>query len=360
MEFAKPQHNEGNVSAEPCAADSQHSFPRQTIKRLRMSDQFYILSLDGGGFRGVFTARILQNIGKVLGVSWHDKFSMFAGTSTGSILAAGLACGHSADKLFGFYKEHGDDIFKRKFRSYFDPWNIFISKYTSKKLKSLLEKELGDITLGQIPVPLIIPSVDIGNGCVHLFKSQYDDNFIRDTNVRVSDVVLASCSAPTYFDPHIINNTNQLADGGLWANNPSLVAVIDAHFRLGISLDNIRVLSIGTGRRNICFPRKTSRWKDILMHSWQGWGFATRWKGSKLLDLILNLQNDTVQNMLCLLLNEGKDETEKVCKLTFDSDQPLPMDSTYKLNEWINRADYSFSHNADRIKRFLDIKGSKQ
>ena len=72
-----------------------------------------------------------------------------------------------------------------------------------------------DKTLGEIDVPLVLPSVDIGNGCVHVFKSQYHGEFVRDQNVRVSDAVLASCSAPTYFDPHVVNDTYQLVDGGL-------------------------------------------------------------------------------------------------------------------------------------------------
>ena len=89
--------------------------------------------------------------------------------------------------------------------------------------------------LGQVKIPLILPAVDIGNGCVHVLKSNYDPTFTRDYKVRVSDAVLASCSAPTYFDPIVIDDKYRLVDGGLWANNPSLVATIDAKYRLNNS-----------------------------------------------------------------------------------------------------------------------------
>ena len=213
-------------------------------------------------------------------------------------------------------------------------------------------------TLGEVPVPLIVPSVDIGNGCVHIFKSKYADGFVRDPDAKVSDAVLASCSAPTYFDPHLVAGKYQLVDGGLWANNPSLVAVIDAKYRLSISLDDIRVLSIGTGKSKTFYDRKTNWWKDRFIRSWQGWGFVTRWERSKLLDLILNLQADTAHNMLCLLLGENPQSPERVCRLTFESDSPLPMDSTRKLDDWITRADHCFTHHANKIAAFLSLPGA--
>ena len=171
----------------------------------------------------------------------------------------------------------------------------------------------------------------------------------------VSDAVLASCSAPTYFDPHIINDTYQLVDGGLWANNPSLVAAIDAHYRLKVPLEDIRVLSIGTGKSRAFYPRSTGNWKDRLIYSWLGWGLATRWRGGKFIDIILNLQSDNAHNTLCLLLDESPLEPKRVLRLTFESDQPLPLDSEKKRYDWISKADLIFTHNASKIAEFLSI-----
>ncbi len=323
-----------------------------------MSEPFHILSVDGGGFRGLFAAHLLKKMEEAWQIDWGRQFGLLAGTSTGSILTAGLATGVSAADLTEFYKTHGKAIFRPRAWSRFDILKLFTSRYSSKTLKDLLDDVFHDKTLGDIVVPLVLPSVDIGNGCVHVLKSQYHGQFVRDQNVRVSDAVLASCSVPTYFDPHVVNDTYQLVDGGLWANNPSLVAAIDAHYRLGVPLEDIRVLAIGTGKSTTFYPRSKGKWKDGLVYSWQGWGFATRWGGSKFVDLILNLQSDNAHNMLCLLLGESPLEPKRVLRLTFESDQSLSMDSTEKRHDWVAKADYVFTHNAAKIATFLSIEGS--
>ena len=139
------------------------------------------------------------------------------------------------------------------------PLNSSRAGIRGQNLKALLEATFGKVTLGQIKTPLILPSVDIGNGCVHVFKSKYDNHFLRDPGVRVSDAVLASCAAPTYFDPVVIAGKYRLADGGLWANNPSLVAAIEAHYRLQVPLQRVKVLSIGTGKGNAFYPLRLNR-----------------------------------------------------------------------------------------------------
>lgn len=320
-----------------------------------MSEPFYILSVDGGGFRGLFAAHVLKKMEETWDIDWGRAFGMMAGTSTGAILTAGLAAGISATDLTDFYLHRGGSIFRRRTLSRFDIFRLCLSRYSKKTLKTSLEEVFQDRTLGDIVIPLILPSVDIGNGCVHVLKSGYHGEFIRDRNVRVSDAVLASCSAPTYFDPHILNDTYQLADGGLWANNPSLAAVIDAHYRLDIRLEDVRVLAIGTGKSTTFYPRSQGKWRDRLFYKRMGWGLATRWRGPKLIDLILNLQSDNSHNMLCLLLGDNPGESKQVLRLTFESDFPLPLDATGKRQDWVSKADYVFTHNARRIEEFLSI-----
>jgi hypothetical protein len=320
-----------------------------------VNEPFYILSIDGGGYRGLFSAHVLRRMEDAWGISWRERFGMFAGTSTGSIIAAGLASGLTAKQLSEFYTTHGKSIFRQRWRSRLDLLKIFTSKYSNAKLLRLLEEVLGSMTLGDITVPLIIPAVDIGNGCVHVLKSKYADGFVRDPGVRLADAVLASCSAPTYFDPHIVDGKYQLVDGGIWANNPSFVAVIDAQYRLKVPLENIRVLSIGTGKSKTFYPRSEGWRKDWFIRSWQGWGFATRWQRSKLIDLILNLQSDTAHNMLCLLFKESPLDPTRVVRLTFESDNCLPMDAVCHGDDWISRADHCFTHNAPKVKEFLGL-----
>lgn len=328
-----------------------------TLKAIIVNEPFYILAIDGGGFRGLFAAHLLKRMEEVWQLDWRSRFHLLAGTSTGAILAAGLACGKTAVQLADFYEKHGKAIFAPRLRVSSDFLQLFTSRYSNRKLKTRLEEMLGEMTLGQVKIPLILPSVDIGNGCVHVLKSKYNDGFVRDTNVRVSDAVLASCSAPTYFDPVVVDNKYQLADGGLWANNPSLVAAIDAHYRLKIPLKRVRVLSVGTGKSNVFYPRSQGKWKDRLL-SWQGWGLLTRWQRSEFINFIFNLQSESAHNMLCLLMGESTLDSDKVFRLTFESDQPLSLDDVRKQDDWIAKADYIFAHQSQKIAEFLSIERS--
>lgn len=308
-----------------------------------MSKEFKILSVDGGGFRGAYSAHLLKHIEETYSIDWKKEFGLFAGTSTGSIIAAGLACGISAGDLADVYKKHGDEIFRKR-------WalrkGMVASRYSNAALKAQLLSIFGEITLGDVDVPLLIPATNIGQGCVHVFKSKYSDGFIRDPKVLVRDAVLASCSAPTYFAPHKVDE-NLLADGGLWANSPSLVAAIDAKKRLGQQLGNLRVLSIGTGHVKTFYPQKTS-----LKRGLWGWGFLTRWQGGKFVEMILNLQAQNSANMLGLLL-----EPEQILRLNFESDGALPLDDPKEYADLIARAANECTHKADEIKTFLNKTG---
>lgn len=218
---------------------------------------FRILSIDGGGIRGVYPAHILRNIEDRLRINLYDNFDMIAGTSTGAIIAAGVASKIPTANIVKMYKEHGSKIFQKQ-RLMIPGEHLikmlrpmFNSLYDVRYLENLLTDVFKNSRLGDIEKPLLLPSTDIGNGCVHVLKSNYSGTFTRDTSVFIKDAVLASCSAPTYFDPHKLENY-LLADGGLWANNPSLAAVIEAQKRLNIDPNDIKILTIGTGHSKTC------------------------------------------------------------------------------------------------------------
>jgi len=302
---------------------------------------FRILSVDGGGFRGVYAAHILARIEQEYDVDLRNHFQLIAGTSTGSIIAAGLACGMRACEIVEFYEKHGPRIFPRWFIPRF---GFFRSRYRNQYLHDILQELFADRRLGQVTTPLIIPATDIGNGCVHVFKSGYDEGFVRDRNVLIRDAVMASCSAPTYFDPQNVGEY-LLADGGLWANSPSLVAVIDAKKRLGKDLDSLKVFSLGTGVGRSFYPQKRPWWKR-----YQGWGLATRWQHGKFISMLLNLQSETANNMTGLLLRP-----EQILRINFNSDFALPLDDPADLRDLKSHADRDFSHKAEMIKTFLDL-----
>ena len=300
---------------------------------------FNILTIDGGGIRGIVPAHILNSIVTKLGVDLNEKFQMLAGTSTGSIIVAGLACEISTKDIVHLYKSLGKKIFVKN-KSYW-PKNIkpaFHSLYDSANLKETLKETFGDIKLGDITKPLLIPSTDIGNGGVHVFKSNYCEHFTRDMDVLVRDAVLASCSAPTFFDPTIVGEY-ALADGGLWANNPSLAAFIDAQRRLNIPADNIKILSVGTGHAKSYYGTDLEK----------KWGLLNGWQRQEFISFILSLQSQSTQNYLQLIMKE-----DHLLRLNFESDLPLPLDDSAATKDLFSRADKLFTYETENIKTFLN------
>lgn len=304
---------------------------------------FKILSIDGGGIRGIYPAYVLQCIEERLQINLFEAFDMIAGTSTGSIIAAGVATKVPAADIVRMYKDHGIEIFRKKdFFCLLKKWKstlqpVFDSMYDSKCLERVLSSIFKDKKLGDINKPLLLPSTDIGNGCVHVLKSHYSKDFTRDNTVLLKDAVLASCSAPTYFDPHKVD-PYLLADGGLWANNPALAAVIDAQKRLGIAQYDIKILSIGTGHSKTMYGTNTSR----------KWGFFNGWKNKEFINFILSLQSQSALNYLNLMLRPNQ-----IKRVNFESDRLLPLDDVSVLTDLLSKADHDFSHESESIREFI-------
>lgn len=299
---------------------------------------FKILSIDGGGIRGVFPAYILFCMTQRLGINIGEHFDMIAGTSTGSIVAAAIACKIDPADVVSLYREHGPKIFKRRktfFPAKYQP--AITTLYNNEHLKSILENIFKDTKLGEITIPLLLPATDIGNGGVHVFKSGYSKDFTRDKDVLLRDAILASCSAPTYFNPMKFKEY-LLADGGLWANNPSLAAVIDAQRRLNIKLSDIRVLSVGTGLAKTCYGVESNK----------KWGLLNGWRGKEFISFIMSLQAQSTHNYLQLMLQK-----EQLMRLNFESDLPLPLDDCSIIDDLISRADRLFTYNSADIKNFI-------
>ena len=295
----------------------------------------------------IYSAHILKRIEDEFNIKLKDHFDLISGTSTGAIIASSIACGIDLGEVVSLYQHRGKDIFPKswicKVPLLRKLGNLALtsSKYDKKNLKSILDEKFKNIKLGEVEKPLIIPSSDIANGKVFVFKSQYDEGFVRDKHTRVADAVLCSCSAPTYFNPSETDNY-LLADGGLWANNPSLVSVIDAKRRLGIDFSDVKIFSVGTG---LYKPEY-----DINKVKNKKWGAINGWKGLKLLDLIMSLQAQSVHNYLSLLL-----KPEQIKRISFETDQVLPLDETTCVDKFLSKADSMFTYEAASIKEFLEI-----
>ncbi len=203
-----------------------------------------ILAIDGGGIKGVFPLAFLAAIEKVVSTPIAGFFDLIAGTSTGGIIALGLGLGFRAGDLLGFYMNLADRIFPggRVLRLF--KWLGF-SKYSQVPLREALRSKFGDRKLGESRTRLVIPSLNLETGDVHIFKTAHHERFDLDYAMAAVDVALATAAAPSYFPAHRLESGVPLIDGGVWAINPTGVAVVEAIGVLGWSAQGLRVLSLG-------------------------------------------------------------------------------------------------------------------
>jgi len=206
---------------------------------------FQILSLDGGGIRGIFSAAVLAAMEEDLNIRVIDHFDLIAGTSTGGIIAIALGLGLSPKEIVDFYLEEGGAIFSNPL------WlaslrRLFGSKFDNAPLVSALQKYFGDRRFGESTKRLVIPSYNLGEDDVYIFRTAHHARLRRDHKVPAWKVAQATSAAPTYFPASREVDHLRLIDGGIWANNPTMVAYIEAVGTLGVPTDDIRILNLGT------------------------------------------------------------------------------------------------------------------
>ncbi len=213
-----------------------------------------ILTIDGGGIRGTFPAAFLANLEKDLEYPIGRYFDLIAGTSTGGIIAIGLALGLRAGEILKLYEEKGRAIFgqtrrglagwlSRNYR--FGRWLLWGPKYSAEPLRAALREVLGEKRLGDARTRLMIPAWHPKTQAVYIFKTAHHPRLQTDYKELAVDAAMATAAAPTFFRQHITANDVGLVDGGLWANNPTGIAVVEAISMLGWPADQLKVLSIG-------------------------------------------------------------------------------------------------------------------
>lgn len=220
-----------------------------------MDKKFKILSLDGGGVRGYLTIMILENVEKQLNARDNSKkpigeyFDLIAGTSTGAIIGGLLAIGKSASEVRKIYEDDIKEIFSDSMQNKF-PFNLFRAKYSSHNLTKKAEEHFEDLTFKDVTTDLLVTSVDITTMTPRFYKSAYNSRNTGRVDEKLSDAIVASASAPTFFPvKQKLEHSSQLIDGGVVANNPSLVALIDAFsFEDKPNQNDIVLLSVGTGK----------------------------------------------------------------------------------------------------------------
>lgn len=205
-----------------------------------------VLTLDGGGLRGIFAAAALAAWEEDFNTSVADHFDLIVGTSTGGIIALALGSGVSPAEILTIYVNEADRIFPPARRTPLGSLRrLRRPRYCAVDLRAVLSNCFGDLILGDSRVRLAIPSYDLAADDVHLFRTPHHPDLRRDWRVPVVNIALATTAAPTFLPAHRMA-AHRLIDGGVWAHNPALVGVAECFDRLGGERGHIRVLSVGT------------------------------------------------------------------------------------------------------------------
>jgi predicted acylesterase/phospholipase RssA len=252
---------------------------------------FRVLSLDGGGLKGAFSAAALASWEKQTGLRIVDHFDLIAGTSTGGILAIGLGLGLSGQQMLDFYMERGSTIF---------PITRLIGRlrhtlrhtYRPKYAQEVLLRELENVyypngvpkCLKDSCCRLLIPTYHVVASASHVFRTPHHPNLTADANTQAAHAALATAAAPTFFTAAKIANMvaeSAYFDGGVWANSPAMAAVVESTCFLRIPVERIDVLSVGTTDEPFNVRKQTKA-------GIAGW----IWK-KRILDLLMNVQQES-------------------------------------------------------------------
>lgn len=304
----------------------------------RDMSKYRILCLDGGGIRGFITARLLQRL-QTEHPGWLDQVDLIAGTSTGGLLALALASGKSPQQVCELYAQAGEAIFDDSLLDDVkDLGKLVGADYSSAPLRAQLEDTFGDLSLGGLYRKVAIPAFDLDNGAEddsqRSWKPKIFHNFSgsdSDAEHAVAKVALYTSAAPTYFP-----SVDGYIDGGVFANNPSLVALAQAidqdnqqHERA--ELEQIVLLSVGTGSA-----------KSFIEGQTLDWGF-TQW-GPHLIDMLMDGVAGVSDYQCRQLLGE------RYARLQIELEEPIAMDDPSQIDKMDRIAS---QHQLDEMNQWL-------
>jgi patatin-like phospholipase/acyl hydrolase len=286
----------------------------------------YLLSIDGGGIRGIIPATVLVKLETQTGRPARETFHFLAGTSTGAIIASGLAAGIPAQQILDVYLTRSDEVFPQR------PWNglkrIFLGYvYSIRKLRQVIAEESGeaeDWVVNDSPVDLLVTAKRIRDGKPWYFVKDTPQNSGRTGRLPLVDCVTASAAAPTYFRPWTIPEptpppgeepVGELVDGGVGvAGNPVYQACVEAfYFTDKYDPAETTIVSLGTGRSELA--EETPGW----LYEWVQWLIAEllRSPGEQQTEIVQRHFPDSTFHRIDIELEEsiGMDEVGKIDEL---------------------------------------------
>lgn len=362
-----------------------------------------VLCLDGGGIRGLFAIEVLKGVRKKAVRSYNDKnpfnqkredqyhlatdFDLIAGTSTGAIIASALALRIPLEEIEELYLEEGCNIFKAASRNWgIDKFASMLKNLTSffnqkenieniekayrsiygkhEQLEKILKQKFGEAYFQDVKARLLIPVANASSGKAEIYRS-YNDiaklSNLSNRKQKIRDIVTASCSAPTFFDPKIIYRDglkkDLYTDGGIFANNSTQEAYLDSlqiieyKMRLlgtdGNPKNKIQIISIGAGTEDIKYDKFNEK----------NWGFFSGWGGGKFIEWMLNMQISKVHTTVKSLLNESELETSYLrIDLDDKTAKKVGLDKTdsVSLGELQKAGEEMFKKYTKEIAKFFD------
>lgn len=232
------------------------------------SGQKRILCIDGGGIKGTCPASFLAALEDDLPEPIGRYFDLIAGTSTGGILAIGLALGLKAKDLLSLYETKGPDIFGQSGHpNRLVAWlsnaraalrHLSYPKHDIQRLEAALRPILRGKRVGDAQTRLVVPAWDVGHNGVYIYKTAHHDRLTTDYKKPMLDAALATAAAPTYFKTHRSVDQVGLIDGGVWCNNPTGIAAVEAITLLGWQREDLRILSLGCIEETYALPDRLS------------------------------------------------------------------------------------------------------
>jgi predicted acylesterase/phospholipase RssA len=218
---------------------------------------FQTLALTGGGYRGLFTARVLDVIEEAIGDPIGRRFDLICGTSIGGIVALAVAFEVPMKDVVRVFLEDGQHIFPpytkptNTFDRLRDTWSHWRRpRYSVEPLRAAISRLIDPAaTLADAMHPVAIPAVNVTQGRPQVFKTRHKEAWQRDSKFRAVDVGVATAAAPTFFELAEVGGS-LFADGGLYANAPDLLVAHEAEHFFGVPPERQRLLSVGTTTRS--------------------------------------------------------------------------------------------------------------
>ena len=289
---------------------------------MTIEKKFKILSIDGGGIRGIIPAKVLADLEESLcnkngrDTKLCEHFDLICGTSTGAILAIAIALGIPAKKIVSLYKDNAEAIFPRWYlkilprKSRVLTTSIYSNKVLKRLLKQLFTEANGGVTplINDLKTKVCIPTYNGGMGEINILKTKHCDEYNRDYKLPAHEVALSSASAPVYFPPNSFTYDNELGsgvninmiDGGVFANNPTLIGIFEATDKLKVKFSDLQVLSLGTGRG-----------RHIVKQSWKPQNFFYWFiPKPRLLDITLDSQAQITEQYIFFLRRTIADQNK--------------------------------------------------